>query len=338
MFESMRKALYTLLTALLIVGVVVGGYAAYRYQQFRQQPLAVPTEGYQLVVPAGASIGTVAQQLVRDGVLDEPHLLRVMARAEGKAAQIKAGEYLLQPSTTPQRLLRMLVAGEVVQHTLTIVEGWTFKQMMAAVRAHPALEHTVGDGDDVMKLLGAPGEHPEGRFYPDTYHFPRGTTDIDFLRRAYQIMEQRLAAAWQQREEDLPLKSAYEALILASLIERETAVASERTRIAGVFVRRLRKGMRLQTDPTVIYGMGDAYDGNIRLRDLRTDTPYNTYTRFGLPPTPIAMPSGASIDAALNPAEGNELYFVSRGDGSHHFSATLEEHNAAVRRYQLGGR
>jgi UPF0755 protein len=232
-----------------------------------------------------------------------------------------------------------LVNGEVVQHSLTIIEGWTFQQLLQAVRSHPMLTQTLADADPqaVMEALAEPGTHPEGWFYPDTYRFPRGTSDVEFLRRAYRVMQQRLAAEWEKRAEGLPLKSPYEALVLASLIERETAVAAERTRIAGVFVRRLRKGMRLQTDPTVIYGMGDAYEGRIRWRDLRTDTPYNTYTRHGLPPTPIAMPSGAAINAALNPADGKELYFVSRGDGSHHFSATLEEHNAAVRCYQLGG-
>jgi UPF0755 protein len=336
----MRRVLAGLLSLMLLVVLLGGGYIAVRYQQFKEQPLAVPAQGVQLVVPPGASLRGVAHQLAQDGVLDQPYLFRVMARVDGSAGQIKAGEYLITPETTPRRLLQMLVAGEVVQHTLTIIEGWTFKQLMQAVRSHPALKQTLADADEqaVMARLGVPDAHPEGWFYPETYHFPRGTSDLDFLRRAHRIMQQRLETEWANRSQGLPLNSPYEALILASLIERETAVPAERTRIAGVFVRRLQKGMRLQTDPTVIYGMGDAYDGNIRLRDLRTDTPYNTYTRGGLPPTPIAMPSGASINAALNPADGDELYFVSRGDGTHYFSATLEEHNAAVRRYQLGGR
>jgi UPF0755 protein len=336
----MRKTVLRILaltTALMFVG---GGYVVHRYQQFRDSPLALPPEGYHLLIRPGASLSMVARQLTRDGVLDQPYLLRAMGRIDGSATRIKAGEYLLPPGSTPRRLLRMLVDGEVVQHSLTIVEGWTFKQMMQAVRSHSVLKRTLKDASEqaIMAQVGEPGAHPEGWFYPDTYYFPRGTTDVDFLQRAYQVMQQRLHEEWAQRAEDLPLKSPYQALILASLIERETAVAEERTRIAGVFVRRLRKGMRLQTDPTVIYGMGDAYNGNIRLRDLRKDTPYNTYTRGGLPPTPIAMPSGASIHAALHPAPGDELYFVARGDGSHHFSATLEAHNAAVRRYQLGGR
>lgn len=336
----MRRLLTRLALVVLAAILAVGGYGVYRYHRFASTPLAVPADGYHLLIKPGTSLGLVAQQLERDEVLDEPYLLRAMARLDGSAARIKAGEYQLPPGTTPRRLLRMLVNGEVVLHSFTIIEGWTFNQMMQALRSHPALEHTLDGASQlaVMELLGEPGAHPEGWFYPDTYRFPRGTTDVDFLRRAYRIMQQQLAEAWEQRVDGLPLKSPYEALILASLIERETAVPEERTRIAGVFVRRLNKGMRLQTDPTVIYGMGDAFDGNIRRRDLRTDTPYNTYTRHGLPPTPIAMPSGASIKAALNPADGDELYFVSRGDGSHQFSATLEEHNAAVRRYQLGGR
>lgn len=325
---------------LLAIGLIGGSFAVYYYQRFSQEPLAVPAEGYVFLVPTGASLRSVAQELASDKILEQPFLLQLMGRLDGSAAKIKVGEYRLQPGDNPQRLLRMLVAGEVVQHSLTIIEGWTFQQMMQAIRNHPALTQTLSDAEavEVMVRLSSPGQHPEGWFYPDTYRFPRGTTDEEFLRRAYNIMQQRLEQEWAQRTEGLPLRTPYEALILASLIERETAVPEERARIAGVFVRRLRKGMRLQTDPTVIYGMGDAYTGRIRWRDLRTDTPYNTYTRHGLPPTPIAMPSGASINAALHPEDGKELYFVSRGDGSHHFSATLEEHNAAVRRYQLGER
>lgn len=336
----MHKKVSRFFAVLLVIALVAGGYGAYRYQRFMNTPLVVPTEGYHLLVAPGTSLRAIALRLAHDGVLSEPHLLRIMARLEGSAARIQAGEYLLPSGMTPPALMRLLVSGEVVQHSLTIVEGWTFQQMMTAVRKHPMLEQTLVDasGPAVMAAVAATGQEAEGWFYPDTYRFPRGTTDVDFLRRAFRDMQQRLEQEWEARADDLPLKTPYEALILASLIERETAVAAERTRIAGVFVRRLQKGMRLQTDPTVIYGMGDAYQGKIRWRDLRTDTPYNTYTRHGLPPTPIAMPSGASIQAALNPADGNELYFVSRGDGSHQFSATLQEHNAAVRRYQLGDR
>ncbi len=238
---------------------------------------------------------------------------------------------------TALQLLQQMVDGEVIQHTLTLVEGWSFKQVMVALRAHHAIRATLQGltAAEIMSRLGYAGQHPEGRFFPDTYHFPKATSDIEFLRRAYSAMAERLEQEWVAREPDLPLKSAYEALILASIIEKESAVSAERAEIAGVFIRRLNKGMRLQTDPTVIYGMGEAYDGNIRRRDLRHDTPYNTYTRKGLPPTPIAMPGGEAIHAALHPASAESLYFVARGDGTHYFSATLEEHNRAVRKYQL---
>jgi UPF0755 protein len=209
--------------------------------------------------------------------------------------------------------------------------------MMAAVTRHQALRNTLAgqSAEQVMTQLGHPGQHPEGRFYPDTYHFPRGEKDVDFLKRAYRRMERFLAREWEQRADNLPLDSPYEALILASIVERETALPEERPKIAGVFIRRLQKNMLLQTDPTVIYGMGEHYDGNIRRRDLEADTPYNTYLHPGLTPTPIAMPSGAAIRAVLHPEDGRELYFVATGDGGHHFSATLKEHNRAVRKYQL---
>jgi len=337
---AMLKALGKIALLLLLAAAVAGGLAVREYRAFIDRPMNVPAEGYVLDVPAGSSLARVASQLEAAGVIDQALLLRAYGRLSGQAARIKAGEYALAAGTTPRQLLEKLVAGEVVQYTLTLVEGWTFKQLMQAVRAHPALTQTLTglSGEEIMARLGSPGVHPEGQFYPDTYRFPRGTTDLDFLRRAHELMKRRLAAEWDQRSEGLPLKTPYEALILASIIERETGVPEERPRIAGVFVRRLKLGMRLQTDPTVIYGVGDAFDGNLRRRDLLTDTPYNTYTRAGLPPTPIAMPSAAAINAALNPAPGNELYFVSKGDGSHYFSATLEEHNAAVRRYQLKGR
>ncbi len=233
-----------------------------------------------------------------------------------------------------------MVAGDVKTYNLTVIEGWTFAQMLDAVRTHPALAHTLAEdagADAVMEALGQPGQHPEGRFFPDTYQFPRATTDVALLRRAYRRMQRVLAEEWRQRGENLPLDTPYEALILASIIERETGVPEERARIAGVFVERLERGMRLQTDPTVIYGLGDEFEGDLRFRHLRTDTPYNTYTRGGLTPTPIALPSRAAIHAALHPERRGELYFVSTGDGRHVFSRTLEEHNRAVIEYQLGG-
>jgi len=335
----MRGVLFKFLGLLLLAVSFAGGWLLLEYRTFLRTPLAVDESGAVLEVPAGANLGTLARDLHARGWLEHPLYLRVLGRWQGSAQQIKAGEYRIAPGTTPEHLLRQLVEGRVLQHSLTVVEGWTFQQLRAAVAAHKALRHTLTEFDDaeLMAALGHEGVHPEGRFYPETYRFPRGTSDREFLRRAYDVMAQRLQREWEQRSDDLPVTTPDEALVLASIIEKETAVDSERGHIAGVFVRRLRRGMRLQTDPTVIYGMGDAYDGNIRRRDLRTDTPYNTYTRSGLPPTPIALPSGASIHAALHPESGDSLYFVSRGDGSHVFSATLEEHNRAVTKYQLGG-
>lgn len=293
-----------------------------------------------LLVEPGAPVRRVAARLESDGWLDRPLYFRIAARVSGSARRIQAGEYRIPPEQSPYRLLQRMVAGDVVSYRLTVIEGWTFAQMLESVHGHAALEHTIPEGAagaHVMAELGHPDQHPEGRFFPDTYQFPRGMEDIELLQRAYERMESVLAEEWAQREENLPLDSAYEALILASIIERETGVPEERPRIAGVFVERLERGMRLQTDPTVIYGLGDEFKGDIRFRHLRTDTPYNTYTRAGLTPTPIALPSRAAIHAALHPDRRGELYFVSTGDGRHVFSKTLEGHNAAVIEYQLGG-
>jgi UPF0755 protein len=254
------------------------------------------------------------------------------------ATRLQAGQYRLDPGMTPQALLETLARGAVVQRTLTLVEGQTFRELLTLVHASDKLRHTLQDldTDELMAALGHADEHPEGRFLPDTYHFPIGTTDRDFLQRAYRAMAELLAKEWVDREADLPLKSAYEALILASIVEKETGLAAERPLIAGVFISRLEQGMRLQTDPTVIYGMGEDFDGNIRSKDLRADTPYNTYTRYGLPPTPIAMPGADAIRAVLHPEKKGYLYFVARGNGAHYFSRTLEEHNRAVQKFQLG--
>ena len=328
----------------ILAGVVVvffvaaagAGWFVVDQRRALDEPLAVPRGGFDYVLPAGASLNAVAQGLAASGVLANPRSLAIYARWHGRAGGIKAGEYRIEAGTTAITLLDQLIAGRVVQHTLTLVEGWTFEQMMAAIATDDRLEHTLSGltADAIMARLGLAGVHPEGRFFADTYHFPRGTSDVAFLRRAYAAMTDFLAAAWAGREPGLPLKSAEEALILASIVEKETGEAAERPRIAGVFVERLRKGMRLETDPTVIYGLGDAFDGNLRRRDLRTDTPYNTYTRKGLPPTSIAMPSAAAIEAAVHPLVDGALFFVAKGDGSHHFSATYEEHQQAVNRYQ----
>jgi UPF0755 protein len=329
--------LFRLAGVLVLLLSAVLGWLSLDYRTFTQTPLALPAEGLMLDVAPGRSVRAIARDLEARGVIGNAWYLEGMARRLGVAGRLKAGEYQLAAGMLPEEFLNLLVAGKVLQHTLTIVEGWTFRQMLDVVRAHPMLVQTLAGETPqaIMTALGHPDAHPEGRFLPDTYHFPRGTTDRDFLQRAYAALERTLEREWSQRAEGLPLKTPYEALILASIIERETGVPEERTRIAGVFVRRLQRGMRLQTDPTVIYGLGDGFDGNIRSRDLRGDTPYNTYTRFGLPPTPIALPGAAAIRAALHPADGGELFFVSRGDGSHQFSATLEEHVRAVRQYQL---
>lgn len=335
----MRSFLIRLLLLGAFVAAVAAGVLAWKYQEFLDTPLSLGEAGMQLEVSRGSGLRQLADGLAVRGAIEAPDLLVLHARLEGLDTGIKAGEYFLPPGTTPPQLLELLTRGQVVLHALTLVEGWTFDQMMQAVTADERLLHTLEatDPDSVMAAIGHPGEHPEGRFFPDTYHFPRGIRDVDFLRRAYDMMQEVLADVWARRADDLPLKEPYEALTLASIIERESGLDAERAEISGVFTRRLRIDMRLQTDPTVIYGLGDAFDGNLRRRDLRTDTPYNTYTRKGLPPTPIAMPGRASLEAAVHPADGKSLYFVARKDGSHVFSETLEAHNAAVRKYQLNG-
>lgn len=337
--RSPRPRVRRLLAGAAAALLVLAGAAAWLVIEQRRalnEPLAVPAGGYTYVLPAGAGLSGVARDLAAAGVLAHPRSLVVYARWSGQAGAIKAGEYLIEAGASAIALLDQLVAGRVVQHALTLVEGWTFEQMMAVIDADERLEHTLAgaSADAIMSRIGYPGVHPEGRFFADTYHFPRGTTDVEFLRRAYAAMDGYLADAWSERDEGLPFKSPDEALTLASIVEKETGEPRERPRIAGVFVERLKKGMRLETDPTVIYGMGDAFDGNLRRRDLRTDTPYNTYVRRGLPPTPIAMPGAAAIEAVMHPQADGALFFVSKGDGSHHFSATYEEHQRAVDRYQ----
>lgn len=321
---------------ILIVSILLA-WGWMQYDAFIHSPLSLPQEGLVYHLKPGSSVNSLSADLANLGVMEQPLMLRLIARLNRQASQLKAGEYQIPHGTTPPQLLTILSSGRVIQHGLTLVEGWTFKQVMQALNRHDALEQTLSGLSDseIIKRLDIPETHPEGLFYPDTYLFPRGTTDRQFLLRAYQRMQRFLLAEWEQRVPDLPLKTPYEVLILASIVERETALPKERPKIAGVFVRRLRKGMRLQTDPTVIYGMGDAFDGNIRRSDLQTNTPYNTYIHKGLTPTPIAMPSGEAIKAVCHPQEGEELYFVATGDGGHYFSATLEEHNRAVRKYQL---
>jgi UPF0755 protein len=291
-------------------------------------------------VKNGISLKRFAADLHRDGILPNRYSIVWLAYLRGQHRGLKAGEYRFESGISQRQLLDKVVSGDSIKYSLLIPEGWNFSEVMRKLNETGKLEHKLRDHktEAIMARLGYAGLHPEGRFYPDTYQFAAGTSDVTILKNAFERMERNLKRQWQDRDPDLPYDTPYKALIMASIVEKETGVPEERAEIAGVFVSRLTIGMRLQTDPTVIYGIGEKFDGNIRRRDLLRDTPYNTYTRKGLPPTPIAMPGGEAIYAALHPAKTKNLYFVSRGDGSHKFSATFEEHNRAVRKYQLGGR
>jgi len=300
-----------------------------RYQEFLRTPLSISGEGQIFLLEPGTPGSEIIRQLGAQGLTRPGWEWRLLMRLE--PVVYRAGEYRLEAGTTPRELLAKLSSGAVVQYRFTLVEGWTFKQFTAALEANPVLTHQIdlaGGSRDAAAFLGL--EHPEGWFLPETYQFTRGDSDRDILARSHAAMVQALDEAWNFREDDLPIDSPYELLILASIVEKETALDAERPLVAGVLTRRLKKGMRLQTDPTVIYGLGDAYDGDIRRRDLQTDTAYNTYTRSGLPPTPIAMPGRASLAAAARPASGEALYFVADGKGGHTFSETLEAHQQAV--------
>ena len=325
---------------LLAVVILVSTWFLYDIQQFMSEAMNVPDEGLVVKVDQGSNLTRIAYQLKKQNIISNPRYLTLYARWTSQANKIHIGEYRLESGATPLAFLESIAKGDVIQYSFTIVEGWSFKQIMASLNGNEFIDHSLNDLSDeqIMAKLGHTGEHPEGRFMPDTYHFPRGISDLVVLERAYQSMQAYLVKQWELRDVGIPVKSPYEVLILASIVEKETGLASERSAIAGVFSRRLIKRMRLQSDPTVIYGMGDRYKGNIRRRDLRSDNPYHTYRNFGLPPTPIAMPGRDAIDAVLHPKEGEALYFVSKGDGSHYFSATLREHNNAVIKYQLKGR
>ena len=326
----------TLRNLFLLAVLAVAGAAAWMYW-FATHPVTLPRAPFEFTVRSGASVKSLARQLADQGVFAEPHGFWLLARALGKAGAIQAGTYRLDQPVTPVELLEKLARGDVVMAEVLFVEGTTLRQWLAQLAAQPRVRATLAAKDEaaVRAALGMDEAHAEGWFFPDTYRFAPGASDVDILKRAHAAMKRRLAEAWQGREQGLPLKTPYEALILASIVEKETGVAAERPLIAAVFVNRLRKGMRLQTDPTVIYGIGEKFDGNIRKRDLTTDTPWNTYTRDGLPPTPIAMPGAGSLAAVAHPAASEFLYFVGKGDGTHHFSKTLEEHNRAVTKYQL---
>jgi len=328
--------------SLLVILISVISVIGYDYNQFINSPLKLSDKHpFLLDVKSGRSITSIANELTGKEIINRPHYLIWTARLNGQATQIHVGEYELENGVTPNQLLELLVKGKVRQYSFTLIEGWNVKQVLQAVSKTKNLTHSIGvvSATELMAKLGQPEiTHAEGWLFPDTYHFVRGESDVKLLQRAYNAMKVNLNKAWEKRGLNLPYKTPYEALIMASIIEKETGVGAERQQISGVFFRRLQKGMRLQTDPTVIYGIGEKYDGNIRRRDLRKDTPYNTYTRYGLPPTPIAMPGLAAIEAALHPQEGSALYFVAKGDGSHVFSDTLRQHNNAVIKYQLKGR
>lgn len=335
----LRRLLH-LLGLLILAIAAVSAWGAWRdYQDFVAAPLTLADHERVLEVRPGDSFAQVLGRMRRVGIgQGRDWQWRLLAFELDVVRRLQVGEYAVGHGITPTGLLRKLESGQVIQHRFTLVEGWNFRELRQALAASDAVEHTLADMDDaeVMAALGRPGLNPEGRFLPETYLFTRGTGDVDLLKRALLAMDQALAEAWAQRAADLPATTPEQALVLASLVEKETGVAAERAQIAGVFARRLQRRMRLQTDPSVIYGMGPAYRGRIGRAGLDADTPYNTYTRDGLPPTPIAMPGRAALRAAVEPAPGDALYFVSRGDGSHHFSATLAEHNRAVARYVHG--
>ncbi len=322
--------------AVLVVAAAAGA-GVWQANRFMAKPVSLPDDGVLFEISPGSSFAAVTGKLVDAGMIEDDFWLRLHARLTGDAGGIQAGEYFIEAGATPRMLLEQFTQGGVHLHSFTIVEGWNQRDLLQGLQANEAIVASMTDEDwpALLEELGAPVTHPEGLFLPETYRFPRNTTDRKLLSQAYALMQKVLDEEWQKRGEDAPVKTAYEALILASIVEKETARADERPRIAGVFARRLAKGMRLQTDPTVIYGIGPAFDGNLTRKHLQTDTPYNTYRRAGLPPTPIAMPGRAAINAVLHPAEGEELYFVATGldDGSHKFSATKAEHDAAVAEY-----
>lgn len=332
----MRFFKYLAFAALLLASVAAGGLAWFALTPIPLNNPAGAEKPLDFTIPAGYGLRAVSRQLAAEGMDFSPWQFTVLARLLGKAGAIQAGSYEVEAGVTPWQLLDKLTRGDVSQGALLFVEGMNFRQLRAALDAHPDLRHdTAGLSEaEILALIGAAEKYPEGLFFPDTYLFTKRSSDVELLGRAYRAMQQRLARAWEARAPGLPLKTPYEALILASIVEKETGLAEDRPLVASVFVNRLRIGMALQTDPTVIYGMGERFGGNLRKRDLQADTPYNTYRRPGLPPTPIAMPGQAALQAALQPAPGDKLYFVARGDGSSEFSRNLGEHNRAVTQYQ----
>jgi UPF0755 protein len=336
-----RANLIKLMLGGLCLALLLAGGGWLWLARLDRERLEMPMPGLEsarvVVISPGSSLQAVARSLTGEGLLEYPQSFVRQARREELAARIRAGEYRVEPGTTPRQMLDMFVAGRVWLHGITLPEGWSFHQALEAVRDNPYVTRTdlAADREALLQALGLQGRSPEGMLFPDTYLFPRGTTDVEILRQAHGRLESELQAAWAGRQQDLPLDDPYQALILASIVEKETAAPEERPMIAGVFLNRLRLGMKLQTDPTVIYGLGGSFDGNLRRADLLRDTPYNTYTRAGLPPTPIALAGRASLRAAVNPLDTDALYFVATGlgDGRHRFARTLREHNDNVARY-----
>jgi len=327
--------LWALLGTVIAISVLV-----IQFLRFQYQTVSISEPGRTFTIESGSNIKMIAQQLSLEEIIDDPWLFILLAKIKGVEKSVRAGEYRLQQAQSPSDLLELFTKGQPILYSFTVIEGWAFRQMISEMQHHSFIVNTLkGKSDaEIMAALGYQGRHPEGLFFPDTYSFPKGTSDIEFLQRAYHLMQKHLQREWDDRAKNLPITSSYDALILASIIEKETGVAYERPLIASVFTQRLEKNMRLQTDPTVIYGLGEGFDGNIRFRDLKKDTPYNTYLHKGLTPTPIALPGLDSIRAALHPADSKALFFVAKGDGTHYFSNTLEEHNKAVRKFQLKGK
>ncbi len=333
-----RRRRAPLFAAIVLLGTAVAGYFYVDYRHFAEAPLEPLAEATSIDVPLGTPLPGVLRLLESAGVRPGQALYwRALTREMGVAGRLHAGEFALAIGTTPRILLAKMAAGDVIQHHFTIVEGWTFAQLRTSLAQDAGLAPTLAavSDADIMQRLGDAAAPAEGWFLPETYSYVRGMSDLDVLRRAHEAMHKALEKLWNAREPGLPLESPYQALILASIVEKETGRADERAPIAAVFEHRLKLGMKLQTDPSVIYGLGAGYDGNIHRRDLDTDTPFNTYTRIGLPPTPIALPGVAALTAVVHPAATDALYFVARGDGTQEFSATLEAHNRAVAKYQL---
>ncbi|GJL74148.1 endolytic transglycosylase MltG [Nitrosomonas sp.] len=328
---TLKRLLFIFLIFFLAVILSIG----WLYHHYHRD-IILPTTPYEFSIEPGSNLKQITRQLVDEGILPDTWSFILLSRYLGKESALKAGDYRLTENLSQIALLEYLIKGDIRQNEVRFVEGWTFSQYRKALYDHPDIRNTTVEmsEEEILQLIGADEQSAEGLFFPDTYYFLKNSTDIEILQRAYQTMQNHIKIAWLDRMESLPLASPYEALILASIVEKETGLESDRAEIAGVFINRLRMGMRLQTDPTVIYGLGDQFDGNLRKKDLQTDQDYNTYTRAGLPPTPIAMPGLASIRAALNPAATDALYFVAKGNGESKFSTNLADHNRAVAKYQ----